>query len=69
MIPTDTPCDLCSLPVGVKPFSLAARGAEGRDLHFCCEGCRGIYQMLHDINEIPDAPGHNDITANKRSSP
>jgi hypothetical protein len=42
------PCDLCSLPVGVKPFSLAT--AEKTFL-FCCEGCKGIYQMLHQINE------------------
>lgn len=56
MISADAPCDLCSLPVGVKPFQLAH---DGRELTFCCEGCLGIYQMLHDINEIPAAPGQN----------
>ena len=40
------PCDLCGLDVGAKPFPLAT--AE-RELQFCCEGCRGIYEMLHDI--------------------
>lgn len=55
-IPADAPCDLCSLPVGVKPFLL---DFEGKSLKFCCEGCLGIYQMLHDINEIPTAPGQN----------
>ena len=55
-IPANTPCDLCALPVGVKPFLLTQ---EGRTLKFCCEGCLGIYQMLHDINEIPAASGQN----------
>lgn len=47
----ERPCDLCSLPVGVKPFTLAL---PGRTLKFCCEGCKGIYEMLHEINESPD---------------
>ena len=55
-IPADTPCDLCGLPVGVRPFVLEH---DGKPLKFCCEGCLGIYQMLHDINEIPAAPGQN----------
>lgn len=50
------PCDLCSLPVGVKPFSLAT--AE-RTFMFCCEGCKGIYQMLHQINESPAGTAEN----------
>ncbi|MBK9020102.1 MAG: metal-binding protein [Sulfuritalea sp.] len=45
-----TPCDLCSLPVGPRPFSLAT--AEKTFL-FCCEGCKGIYQMLNQIKETP----------------
>jgi hypothetical protein len=56
VIPTDAPCDLCSLPVGVRPFLLAT---DKQTLKFCCEGCLGIYQMLHDINEIPTAPEQN----------
>ncbi len=44
------PCDLCQLPVGAKPFSLAT---VEKTFLFCCEGCKGIYQMLHQINESP----------------
>lgn len=47
----EAPCDLCSLPVGIRPFTLAT--AE-RTFRFCCEGCKGIYQMLHQIKESPD---------------
>jgi hypothetical protein len=53
---SERPCDLCALPVGVKPFCLAA---PGKTLAFCCEGCLGIYQMLHQINEQPPAPAQN----------
>ena len=42
----DRACALCNLDVGTKPFVL--HGAD-RDYQFCCEGCRGIYQMLLDI--------------------
>lgn len=42
------PCDLCSLPVGTKPFLLET---PERPLAFCCEGCKGIYEMLHQINK------------------
>ena len=41
-------CDLCGLPVGVKPCLLAM---PEKTLGFCCEGCKGIYQMLHEIKE------------------
>jgi hypothetical protein len=41
-----TACDLCGLDCGSRPFDLATPAAT---LHFCCEGCRGIYEMLHDI--------------------
>lgn len=41
-------CDLCALPVGEKPFTL--RVGE-RELQFCCEGCLGIYQMIHDLRD------------------
>lgn len=46
----DRACALCNLDVGTKPFVL--HGAD-RDYQFCCEGCRGIYQMLHDIKDTP----------------
>lgn len=38
-------CDLCGLTVEVKGFELQTK--EG-DKTFCCEGCKGIYQMLHE---------------------
>lgn len=50
------PCDLCGLPVGKHPFLLAT--AE-RTLAFCCDGCKGIHQMLHQINETPAPPPRN----------
>lgn len=50
------PCDLCGLDVGIKPFVLTA---PEKQYQFCCEGCRGIYEMLHDIKEIPAQNGNN----------
>lgn len=51
------PCDLCALPVGERPFVLEVAG---KRLEFCCEGCRGIYQMIHDLRDnsesLPDPP-------------
>ncbi len=38
-------CDLCGLAVEVKGFGLKTK--EG-DKIFCCEGCKGIFQMLHE---------------------
>ncbi len=38
-------CDLCGLPVETPDFSLnTINGLK----QFCCEGCQGIYQMLHE---------------------
>ncbi|MFZ2972550.1 MAG: heavy metal translocating P-type ATPase metal-binding domain-containing protein [Ferribacterium limneticum] len=54
-------CDLCSLDVGVKPFVL---NTSEKQYQFCCEGCRGIYEMLHDIQETPV---QNDKNADKKS--
>ncbi|MDD2744216.1 MAG: TRASH domain-containing protein [Rhodocyclaceae bacterium] len=50
------PCDLCGLDVGIKPFVL---NAPDKQYLFCCEGCRGIYEMLHDIKEVPAQNGNN----------
>lgn len=50
------PCDLCSLPVGTKPFTLPT---PEKTLAFCCEGCKGIYQMLNQINESPAGQAEN----------
>jgi hypothetical protein len=60
------PCDLCALPVGVRPFRLAL---PDRTLEFCCDGCLGIYQMLHDIKAIPPDSGHTAATDTTRSLP
>lgn len=43
-------CDLCGLDVGLQPLLLRTRQ---KTLQFCCEGCRGIYQMLYNIAEEP----------------
>lgn len=45
-------CDLCGLDVGLKPFYLESAG---KRLQFCCDGCLGIYQMLHET-ELPVTP-------------
>ena len=49
-------CDLCGLDVGARPFVL---DTPERRLSFCCEGCRGIYEMLHDIKDAPSRDGDN----------
>jgi hypothetical protein len=51
------PCDLCGLDCGVKPFTLPTPEIT---LQFCCEGCKGIYEMLHEIKETPENPAQND---------
>jgi len=38
-------CDLCGLVVEVKGFKVHTKDG---DKEFCCEGCKGIYQMLHE---------------------
>jgi len=38
-------CDLCGLAVEVTGFKLFTSDGEKE---FCCEGCKGIYQMLHE---------------------
>lgn len=57
-------CDLCALDCGSKPFELLT---PDRTLNFCCEGCRGIYMMLNEINELPDSSAQNDAVHNERS--
>lgn len=52
-------CDLCGLDVGVKPFYL---NTPEKRYQFCCEGCRGIYEMLHDIKDTPPHGGDNQTT-------
>ncbi len=44
-------CDLCSLPVEIDDFRLQTKTGLKQ---FCCEGCLGIYRMLHE-SEIIEA--------------
>lgn len=50
-------CDLCGLTVEVDGFEL--KTIEGGK-SFCCEGCKGIYQMLHEEQILPDQPENSD---------
>jgi len=47
-------CDLCGLNVEVEGFEL--KTVEG-DKSFCCEGCKGIYLMLHEEQIIQEQAG------------
>ncbi|MCK4841671.1 MAG: heavy metal translocating P-type ATPase metal-binding domain-containing protein [Methylococcales bacterium] len=38
-------CDLCGLIVETNSFKLKTKDG---DKQFCCEGCKGIFQMLHE---------------------
>lgn len=51
-------CDLCGLPVETADFSLLTVNGPKQ---FCCEGCHGIYQMLHDGEILGD--GHAAIVS------
>jgi len=57
-------CDLCSLDCGNKPFPLAT---PEKTLQFCCEGCRGIYMMIHDIAGLPPTVQNGDITTERKT--
>ncbi|MDD3447574.1 MAG: metal-binding protein [Gammaproteobacteria bacterium] len=46
-------CDLCGLPVEGKPFELRTPGGV---LQFCCDGCRGIYLLLNEVEVSPEEP-------------
>jgi len=46
-------CDLCQLPIAGDGFVLHTTLGLKR---FCCEGCQGIYQMLHESEILEDAP-------------
>jgi len=48
------PCDLCGLPIEGAPYMLET---PERRYSFCCDGCLGIFQVLHDLNAVaPPAP-------------
>ncbi|BCX81223.1 hypothetical protein MIT9_P0801 [Methylomarinovum caldicuralii] len=44
-------CDLCSLLVEIPDFELKTKDGVKR---FCCEGCLGIYRMLHEDEIVED---------------
>ncbi len=52
-------CDLCGLPVELPDFRLDTSGGVKQ---FCCEGCLGIYRMLHDdevVEQGEESSGSN----------
>jgi hypothetical protein len=53
---TPKPCDLCGLPIETSDFSLLTVNGPKQ---FCCEGCHGIYQMLHEGEIIDNGDGGN----------
>lgn len=53
---TPKPCDLCGLPIQTDEFHLNTVNGPKQ---FCCEGCHGIYQMLHEAEIVTDAPQQN----------
>lgn len=42
-------CDLCGLPL--DSFELSLQTLSGSK-HFCCEGCAGVYKMLHGADIV-----------------
>lgn len=44
-------CDLCGLAVEVNGFKLKTQDGVKK---FCCEGCKGIFQMLHEDQIISE---------------
>ncbi|WP_333877480.1 heavy metal translocating P-type ATPase metal-binding domain-containing protein [Methylobacter sp.] len=44
-------CDLCGLVIETPGFTLKTK--EG-DKAFCCEGCKGIYQLLNEDQILPE---------------
>jgi hypothetical protein len=44
-------CDLCGLPVETDAFSVLTTSGPKQ---FCCEGCDGVYRMLHEAELVLD---------------
>ena len=62
MTDTKKVCDLCGLAVETSGFRLKTK--EG-DKAFCCEGCKGIYQLLNEDQLLPE-PSEQDQLFNSR---
>ncbi len=53
MTETKKICDLCGLVVETPGFTLKTK--EEGDKAFCCEGCKGIYQLLNEDQVLPES--------------
>lgn len=51
-------CDLCGLPVEIPDFQLSTTNGLKK---FCCEGCLGIYEMLHADEILPPDSDNPDL--------
>jgi hypothetical protein len=51
MTNTKQVCDLCGLDIELSGFTLKTK--EG-DKAFCCEGCKGIYELLNEDQILPE---------------
>ncbi len=56
-------CDLCGLSIGMQDYSLST---PERTFRFCCEGCKGIYQMLNGIDDTPANSPNNPFQGEKK---
>ena len=45
-------CDLCGLPVEVPGFEEQTKDGVK---HFCCDGCQGIFRLLHEDEIVEEA--------------
>jgi hypothetical protein len=52
-------CDLCGLAVEVDGFTLNTIDGLKK---FCCEGCKGIFQMLHEDQLVKDQDDNSSLT-------
>jgi hypothetical protein len=50
-------CDLCGLDIEQDRFLILTTE---NILHFCCEGCQGIYRMLHQLEEVVEKEREDD---------
>jgi hypothetical protein len=51
------PCDLCGLTIEVPHYILKTKDGDKKE--FCCDGCQGIYQMLHESQIAPESEQHS----------
>jgi hypothetical protein len=55
---TSHSCDLCGAPVQTPDFRVNTQTGLKR---FCCEGCEGVYRMLHENEIVDDNPPCSDL--------